>query len=1164
MSFTKQTFETAAERRVVDLIIGPYRTGKTLLMIDEIIAVSLSDPLAENIVLVPSQRYKNLLLGRIAAQLTGRRGGDELAGLCGLRILSFYQLCQRILRGCGASHKLIPDKVRPALIQKVLNQLSEGGNLDGLGPIVHYAGTHRGVLDLIDEFERAAISPADLIEQLETSAHTASKQMELAQIYQSYWQELERIGFIDQRGLAFRLREVLSAPPQLSAPLATSAPLPPAAPLPSAPLPSVPHQAPAINFLAVDGFDRFNALQIHVLSSLIPYVTKMTLCFDYAPPDSTHASDYLWKESSYTLLMGALGGRARLRHAGDRSGREDSGAGAGGGGTGSGAEQSIHTIAIAPIKRRRTKTVNAGVVQLNLFVDAAERLSEKNVVIPDAVLQREPAAIKKVVCLDRFFEMEEIARQVKDRLLTQNTHADDMLVVVRNVRQYQQAIHAAFEKAGLSYFIDETVELASLPIIQFLLLLVSLSTRGFRRRDVLQLLRSPYFDHLALGMSAFDIERADELSIDQQVVAGVEQWAEIGRKDAQLSALLASFFERCAPQAVQAGMQPVENHVKWCEDLLELLLVPFDDDWRDLHQLWEEQQALNEFKKLLASLMLEQQILDASQEAISFDSFVKRLRHLVERANFRRIPRTREYITICSAELAPNRLYEHIFIAGMVEGEFPRRSGQSGFVGADELARWSSFGVELDNPRHHPAFEPALFNSLIQRARQSVHLSCPAHEITGEELMPSFLLTRGEKRAFDSIERIAPCKPSQARGLSARDAVGAWLWCEHDADSAALLVRPDTRELIESIQDYIAAAKARALAVRDSPFNGYLSDLVLSGALRVDVPQKWSATRLSDYGRCPFRFWVSHVLRVEPFEEPEMELSARLLGRTYHKAFENFYQVMAEKNKILWLTGKDVYEPIFDEAVGRALRWLETQPEVRKGEFWQYQKNEIIFRMQQFLAAEVERGSRERETFVPFLMESGFGMDEAGPPALVIKSPRGDVVVRGQVDRIDVSLPADMSSLPAKTTPQWWRGRVRVVDYKSSARYISKDDAITGRNLQLPLYALAVQRSILPGSQVVQGRYLSFGSGRATGSLYFARAQQPQDAESDAELAEVIEEDVLAMAERHVLNFVDGVASGDFSIRPNGTNVCKDCIHKTICRIREGNFLEANGGTQEP
>jgi ATP-dependent helicase/DNAse subunit B len=141
---------------------------------------------------------------------------------------------------------------------------------------------------------------------------------------------------------------------------------------------------------------------------------------------------------------------------------------------------------------------------------------------------------------------------------------------------------------------------------------------------------------------------------------------------------------------------------------------------------------------------------------------------------------------------------------------------------------------------------------------------------------------------------------------------------------------------------------------------------------------------------------------------------------------------------------------------------------------------------------------------------------------------------------------------------------VRVIDYKAGSTPITRDDAFRGRNIQLPLYALAVERSIMPGSKVVSGQYLSVSSGEPSGRLSFepevpAGSSSPGGetagslgARASRPLREALEQlDLKKVAEEHVRNFVHGIESGDYSVRPNGKSVCKSCIHRPICRVGE-------------
>jgi hypothetical protein len=64
------------------------------------------------------------------------------------------------------------------------------------------------------------------------------------------------------------------------------------------------------------------------------------------------------------------------------------------------------------------------------------------------------------------------------------------------------------------------------------------------------------------------------------------------------------------------------------------------------------------------------------------------------------------------------------------------------------------------------------------------------------------------------------------------------------------------------------------------------------------------------------------------------------------------------------------------------------------------------------------------------------------------------VRLHGVIDRVD----------------QRYHGLIRVIDYKTGGSHLSKGDLISGRRLQLPIYALAAQEALGLGT-VVEGFY---------------------------------------------------------------------------------------------
>ncbi|HEY9720160.1 MAG TPA: hypothetical protein V6C69_21960, partial [Trichormus sp.] len=499
-----------------------------------------------------------------------------------------------------------------AIIARLLNDLKSEGQLETLAPILGFSGTHASLIELIDELQRAALSPADVLAKLEKTAQSESRYIELSRIYERYWQTLAERGYVDERGAAFAARQALSQSRQVL----------------------------NLGFVAADGFDRFNPLQLHILEGLAGQASHTRICFDYLPPELDDKGDYVWKEQSFLELES--------------------------------------TFAIA----------------------------ERRMVKPPQDERKEPD-IKKVRLLDRFLECAEIARMIKQRI-ADGVKPEQILVVARSLSSYGAAVHAAFgrENAGITYFLDEAVNLNAFPVVQLIMSLAELSSiRNYRRANVIACMRNANFKLPGLLRTDLDrdLTRLDQLSYEANVVDTHQQWLELlSTASDKCSPAFAKAFSTLLSEVVPPSNVSIRGYVSWIEDLIDRYVELSSEQGDDPFYRWEEHRSLSEFRRCLAGLIYEERF--TGETNCTAEYFLARLRALIERSNFRRVPRSPDSVTICGADLAPNRMFEEVFVLGMLEGEFPKRSRQGGFLSADEIERWLTFGIDLRNPRFHASF----------------------------------------------------------------------------------------------------------------------------------------------------------------------------------------------------------------------------------------------------------------------------------------------------------------------------------------------------------------------------------------------------------------------------------------------------------------------------
>jgi ATP-dependent helicase/DNAse subunit B len=269
-------------------------------------------------------------------------------------------------------------------------------------------------------------------------------------------------------------------------------------------------------------------------------------------------------------------------------------------------------------------------------------------------------------------------------------------------------------------------------------------------------------------------------------------------------------------------------------------------------------------------------------------------------------------------------------------------------------------------------------------------------------------------------------------------------------------------------------------------------------------------------------------LKIEPPREPQLGIAVDIKGDLYHRALEIYYSKLVQLDPEQQETTKD---DILKAALTQAVSDLSDDPRFSPGPYWENEQKDMLFRLRRFIDFDDKR--LERQPAKPAMFEAKFGTEhyEESYPALRLDTQAGQVVIRGRIDRIDVSESVD-GQPPCAT----------VIDYKTGSNPISQADAQAGTNLQLPLYALAVSKSIMPGARVSNGHYLSINAAKSIGSIDFA-------AEKSAGLLE--------HTTSLVGHAVQSVKSGDFGVRPQSSKACKHCSHKPICRVTDLNH--ANG-----
>jgi ATP-dependent helicase/nuclease subunit B len=339
-------------------------------------------------------------------------------------------------------------------------------------------------------------------------------------------------------------------------------------------------------------------------------------------------------------------------------------------------------------------------------------------------------------------------------------------------------------------------------------------------------------------------------------------------------------------------------------------------------------------------------------------------------------------------------------------------------------------------------------------------------------------------------------------------------------DLRDLARQPRHRRILEGTAAAIRVADSRLQSARFGGFDGRIADVraVQQIVTKFGPDYTFSPSQLESFLFCPFQFFMRYVLKLQPVDErDELEEDYTERGSRVHRVLEQLERMLAQ-------------EPGNRLERAEAVIVNEMNSEPNRGSDIDLGINEIE---QRRLVRTIRRYVRQHEAYessdrsgtpVPHLFEVVFGFEESDPQSYEsLKLGEGDVMVRlqGKIDRIDL---VSASSVPA----------YRVIDYKTGS-CPSKTDVKDAIYLQLPLYALAVERIVLHHA-AARLHDVGYWGLAADGFKSIALKNWESDREA---------------LERYVTGVVGQLRRGLFIV-----DSCKDdCVHRceygSVCRIRQ-------------
>ena len=992
----------------------------------------------------------------------------ERKGLLGDPVTTFFNFAEEVARRAA----LHPRRLSEVQKYLVLKKIAREAKVDYFDRARRFPGFVQALGETIDELKVHMVWADELTRAAQTAGTGAfaRKIGELGLLYAQYQEWVRVHDLYDNEGLMWIATELLRDNASLFGDL---------------------------HCLILDGFARLTPIQVEFLRLLAPRLQRTIVLFDH---EEHRTVSYHPVEDSLAALMRAeaLGGFTLERRLFP-------------------GNANLSGNANLPIGNNNGANREIGVpgalatVRTELFRGRGQQTGVDNTL--HLLIGATPA-----------HEAELIARAVR-ALLRDGMPAGDIAILARNAEAVQERLARTFQRFGLSLR-EEPPPLAHTPPGRALLAVLRLARDGWKREDVLALLKS--------GMLEIDPAVAFQLDLIARTrylrdrkSTWVEGWPDEDGGEALRHALapLAAFDDDFHRREVDAAA--LLRHITDILAVFRVRALPAEPPLPDVQPDDAARHVrLDAAFTKTADVLTELQTLEAllaggfrREELVELITSALVRAHLPASGPATGIP-------VLSVHATGGEKFRVVFLCNLLQGVFPHHQRESAFLLDHEREEaLPALRIALDPRRHLEEDEQCWFLHAFSSAGERLYLSYPRHDAAGSPLERSIFM--------DEVLHIVPTLETAAQRTQFRDVAPPLEEAEQSGEFLARLaleVRTarDDEARARAEAAYTAAIPAygqafAALFRRAAPTPATLTTSAVLALLAART-RPFSASELQVYLDCPFHWFGANCLGVEEISE---EFSALDRGLILHAVLEQLYRDLQPRPGVPVVLNEEQLTALWPRVQDDLRTRLEREPRfANRAAFLRDIEWERLCRMlQRFLKNEVARAQTRR--LHPAYFEHHFGSSRHAPLPL----GDGSVHLRGVIDRIDLS-----DDNPEEAV---------VVDYKSSA-VMSLRELEGGKILQAPIYALALAR--LTGFTPLGVEFMGLKQGEAK-AIYRECAQSLQLPTRGVKwLADDAWQAFLDENEARICAAAAAIRAGLVDLAPTTPRCPRDCEFFAICR----------------
>ncbi len=641
-------------------------------------------------------------------------------------------------------------------------------------------------------------------------------------------------------------------------------------------------------------------------------------------------------------------------------------------------------------------------------------------------------------------EVEAISNIISNKV-SEGYRYSDFIIYTTNIDEYYKIISRTFYENGLEIYASQSRAITESILTKYINALLNLSIKGLN----LELI----FDILKLGITDIDLKRIyilenymKEFNVNKYFVNNkftlnndkntynLDELNDTKDKIVSMYSFVKEIKKATSTEIVETIYKHLEENNIF--NNFSNLTTPIKIDAINMD--------MNNFEKQVWNMIC--QVFDSiikvyKDEKLSIDEFANIFNLVVKDVKIKTLPPLKDQIELVDINVSKTESKKIAFFIGVVEGKFPQKVEEDIFFLDSELDKLKDKNIEIRETTISK-LNMGFFNiyEAMNNISEKLYIYIPAATLDGKATRKSGLVTLiGQIANFKIIGEVTKKEEVvNIEDIVSKDELFMWLIKSiREFDTLS----DEDREKVINVFEYFKEEPKYNNILNFKKDDSNLGEELINEIYSDEF--KSSVSKLEQYKKCPFSYFMKYVLKVSSNKEAKVNVLE--LGSFMHNVLENYSKYLFI-NEVKWqeILNENLdgllpeYEKILEDIIEEAIdKNLSKQKQSVK---YMVLKRKLTNTMKKVIKTVAI--SYNQSEFEPFGYEIEFKDNSVFLPMEIELENNKKMKIIGKIDRVDM---LDLGK----------EKYIRVVDYKSSSKDLKVDKIKEGLSLQLISYLMA-------------------------------------------------------------------------------------------------------------